>query len=1260
MMKSSQTKKMSAVLAAMAVLWGGGTLFFGGDSVSAAVDQAAVLKKVVESGNTDGLSTDEKTWFTSFFGGTTLQSGEKALQSGERGLSSTDKVLNESEKKWVESMSGKIMNPENKTMVIGISNTLYQTTGVETIVGAKNQFSNYSTTVGYQNQVLGDHAVAFGRSNSVFGQYGVAMGYSSIAGPYENRQIRSDAIAIGMRAYASGMGISLGGYSVAMGTRGIALGYDAQAGKPELKELWTLDPLNGYDSTPEYKDLQTNFPKIFGEWVDDETAKKIVEPIIFEHYRTYLESIGITNLEDLHQKDEQNRLLRRLGWQMAMTDSNVNYPIAIGTQAHAYSNGALALGTGSEVQGDYGAALGYKATVAKEINNGVALGAYSAVTKADMDEVNSSLKDKAPFSGITLRQSGNLGSDGNENGEYLTGAISIGGPRYVQKNVNGNMQVVQEGNYVRQIKHLADGTDPTDAVNLRQLQGLETKLSQGNTNNTFALAGDIGMTKSDQTVADKTITKELGNTINIVGGVVAKTDAAAAGNNDVATGNEEATAPATTPTITEAGLTDNNIGVVSDGENTLTIKLANTLKGITSIEGAAEENGKLSFTTNALTLTRTTGTTASIIMGTQGSGTEATQGIHLSYGATKVRVDANGLDVGSKQIHSVQSGMATSASHTDSETGDSTTSSGNADTNNEGTTTPSYTLDVSKLADNDTRLTNAANIGDLRTAAQGLEEKINNLNTNFNTTIGGLQPITVIGDKEVEKADGSLKYPYGVITTEAVKDSNNKITGYIVKADLSAYAKTSSLNQYIKQGDLQNYIDQSTLDAKLKAYAKLDASNLTDKNINAWKEKLGVTVPPEVKGGSLDYSANGKNTQTIDLDEDGLNFVDGTNTTATVGANGEVKYDLKSNLTGIESIKGKDNTKGELKFTTEGVELSHQTNSLQVGNEIKATAGNNTLVLGDTIEAKSGNNSLSVGDAIKATVGTNSLTVGDTIEAKVGQNLFALSDNDLKVAVGTKDTGSTAMSQTTDTVAWTVTGKAADGKPVPTATVSITAEGLDVGKTIIHNLADGEALTDAATVGQLTTAKEEFNTHFTKLDGDVTNLDNRVTTVEGDVVNLQNSMNGMNTRITKLDRRVDKVGAGAAALAALHPLDFDPDNKWDVAGGYGHYAGQSAMALGAYYRPNEDVMFSIGGAFGNGEDMINAGVSVKVGSGESKTTTSKAAMAKKINELQQVVTTQHQQLEEQKANMAKQDAKIAAQENEIKELKAMMQQILAK
>ena len=106
--------------------------------------------------------------------------------------------------------------------------------------------------------------------------------------------------------------------------------------------------------------------------------------------------------------------------------------------------------------------------------------------------------------------------------------------------------------------------------------------------------------------------------------------------------------------------------------------------------------------------------------------------------------------------------------------------------------------------------------------------------------------------------------------------------------------------------------------------------------------------------------------------------------------------------------------------------------------------------------------------------------------------------------------------------------------------------------------------------------------------------------------------------INKLDNRVDKVGAGAAALAALHPLDFDPEDKWDFAAGYGNYSGASAVALGAYYRPNEDTMFSVGGSFGNGENMVNAGVSLKLGQ-SSHAPASKAAMEKKISALSQEV-----------------------------------------
>ena len=105
-----------------------------------------------------------------------------------------------------------------------------------------------------------------------------------------------------------------------------------------------------------------------------------------------------------------------------------------------------------------------------------------------------------------------------------------------------------------------------------------------------------------------------------------------------------------------------------------------------------------------------------------------------------------------------------------------------------------------------------------------------------------------------------------------------------------------------------------------------------------------------------------------------------------------------------------------------------------------------------------------------------------------------------------------------------------------------------------------------------------------------------------------------NQQVGKLGNRINKVGAGAAALAALHPLDFDPDDKWDIAAGYGNYNGENAAAIGAYYRPNEDTMFSVGGSFGNGENMVNAGVSLKLGQG-NHVSTSKVAMAKEIKDL---------------------------------------------
>lgn len=127
--------------------------------------------------------------------------------------------------------------------------------------------------------------------------------------------------------------------------------------------------------------------------------------------------------------------------------------------------------------------------------------------------------------------------------------------------------------------------------------------------------------------------------------------------------------------------------------------------------------------------------------------------------------------------------------------------------------------------------------------------------------------------------------------------------------------------------------------------------------------------------------------------------------------------------------------------------------------------------------------------------------------------------------------------------------------------------------------------------------------------------------VDGDAVNvsqLKKSVGALGGAINQVDRRVDRVGAGAAALAALHPQDFDPDDKWDFAVGYGNYRGANAAAVGAFYKPNEDTTFSVGGTVGGGENMVNAGISFKFGQG-NHVSNSRVAMAKEIKDLRKEV-----------------------------------------
>ena len=194
----------------------------------------------------------------------------------------------------------------------------------------------------------------------------------------------------------------------------------------------------------------------------------------------------------------------------------------------------------------------------------------------------------------------------------------------------------------------------------------------------------------------------------------------------------------------------------------------------------------------------------------------------------------------------------------------------------------------------------------------------------------------------------------------------------------------------------------------------------------------------------------------------------------------------------------------------------------------------------------------------------SSVTAGSNISVTTGTN--ANGGTDYKVSVvdtptfKTVTTGNTVMSNSGLTI-----------KNGP----SITQTGVDAGGKRITNVAAGKADTDAVNVGQLK-----------QIGG----------------------------AINKVDNRINRVGAGAAALAALHPLDFDPDDKWDFTLGYGNYKDAHSLALGAFYRPNEDTMISVGGSIGGGENMVNAGLSMKLGQG-NHVSTSKVAMAKEIKDL---------------------------------------------
>lgn len=318
----------------------------------------------------------------------------------------------------------------------------------------------------------------------------------------------------------------------------------------------------------------------------------------------------------------------------------------------------------------------------------------------------------------------------------------------------------------------------------------------------------------------------------------------------------------------------------------------------------------------------------------------------------------------------------------------------------------------------------------------------------------------------------------------------------------------------------------------------------------------------------------------------------GAGATMAFGGGNKADYTLRTSMigvnntvTGVRGDQSKDNL--ALGVGNTGTKVQHMT---IIGSKNTVSDAKNTVIVGDNRTVTGANNAVIIGSSDAATT----TTVHDVVA--IGHNTDVSTEGGVALGSGSKATvalGAVGYDILTNAPS---TNTSATWK----STASAVSVG-DVGNNVtrqITSVAAGTNDTDAVNVAQLKQLRNNIG-------GDITNI---------------------NGTVSRLDKRVNKAVAGSAALAALHPLDFDPDAKWDFAAGYGHYHNGNAAALGAFYRPNEDVQLSVGSTVGNGETVVNAGLSVKVGA-HSNVSRSRVAIGKEVLELKKTVALQNAQIQ---------------------------------
>ena len=483
-----------------------------------------------------------------------------------------------------------------------------------------------------------------------------------------------------------------------------------------------------------------------------------------------------------------------------------------------------------------------------------------------------------------------------------------------------------------------------------------------------------------------------------------------------------------------------------------------------------------------------------------------------------------------------------------------------------------------------TQLTSMTGVNNTITGTAGNVAKLNNV-TGYNNTITNASNNIVMGNDHVITADNTIAIG-GLSSSETRSVANTTTIGYDAKAS-------------VEGGVALGYKSNATVD---KGAAGYDIST---------------------KAASTDTSSTWK-------------------ATASAVSVGDVANDVTRQITSVAA--GTNDTDAVNVAQLKKVETKISTVEADAKKHTTVVAGDNTTVTSGTNANGGAEYKVAVNKDLVEMSSANFGKATDDVRARIDKDSARFFNGSENIGVTPKG----IQIENTDTLEQANFTKYGMYASEGSKTVYYTTNGISAGDQIINNVKAGVADTDAVNVSQLKRVQDQIaastqvttvtagdhikvtptvngNTHDYKVSladdiaGQITNNTTNINKNTNDIKNIKGDL-------SKIDKRVDKSVAGAAALAALHPLDFDPDAKWDFAAGYGHYRSGDAAAIGAFYRPNEDVQLSVGSTVGSDETVFNAGLSVKVGA-HSGVSRSRVAIGKEVLALKKTVAEQNAQIQ---------------------------------